>query len=460
MAVWSTIRFTDLSGINRIDGEYFDEKYLELERNLNKQKLLPITSLVNVSDGNHMSISKYFTNEVDSVPYYRGQDINDFFLENAEPYRIKNEAFEKGWMKRSYFLPGDVLLSIVGTVGSLSIVPETITKSTGSCKIAILRPKADVDPNFISAFLLSKYGQYQIKRNVRGAVQTGLILKDMVHIKVPIIERDDMNNIASKIKEATKLNHKSKSLYTEATQLLEQELGFDKISFEKPRSYTARFSEVIDGKRADGEFYNPELKNYYQHFADKMKMELKPLTQFTKVIKFSNPDYASEGVPIITQKHLTNISPEGYIGFPIASQEWVSKNPTAVLRENDLLFYSVGAYLGKTNIWFSEDKAVHASFITMLRSENKYDAGYLMVLLNSKFGILQSKVFQSGSSQPYIYPKDIRQFLVPEVDNKLKTRLYELIRESYDAKIESQRLLEQAKSRVEELIEQSIQANA
>jgi type I restriction enzyme, S subunit len=83
-----------------------------------------------------------------------------------------------------------------------------------------------------------------------------------------------------------------------------------------------------------------------------------------------------------------------------------------------------------------------------------------MVLLNSKFGILQSKVFQSGSSQPYIYPKDIRQFLVPEVNENLKKELYELIRSSYDAKIESQRLLEQAKTRVEELIEQSIEANA
>lgn len=69
------------------------------------------------------------------------------------------------------------------------------------------------------------------------------------------------------------------------------------------------------------------------------------------------------------------------------------------------------------------------------------------------YGMLQSKVFQSGTSQQYIYPKDIRQFLIPIISFKIKEKLYTLITKSHEAKRESQQLLEQAKTRVEQLIE-------
>jgi hypothetical protein len=37
---------------------------------------------------------------------------------------------------------GDVLLSIVGTIGSVALVTEKYQHLTGSCKIAIIRPKS------------------------------------------------------------------------------------------------------------------------------------------------------------------------------------------------------------------------------------------------------------------------------------------------------------------------------
>jgi len=78
------------------------------------------------------------------------------------------------------------------------------------------------------------------------------------------------------------------------------------------------------------------------------------------------------------------------------------------------------------------------------------------VLLNSRYGILQSKCFQSGTSQQYIYPKDIRKFLVPIVDDKLKKKLHLLVVESFEKGLEAKSLLEQAKTRVEQLIKEAV----
>jgi restriction endonuclease S subunit len=94
----------------------------------------------------------------------------------------------------------------------------------------------------------------------------------------------------------------------------------------------------------------------------------------------------------------------------------------------------------------------------MLRCHTETDAGFLQVLLNSHYGILQSKCFQSGTSQPYIYPKDIRRFLVPVIPQALRVQIHNLVVESYEKGEESKKLIEQAKVRVEQIIEEAIQS--
>jgi len=112
--------------------------------------------------------------------------------------------------------------------------------------------------------------------------------------------------------------------------------------------------------------------------------------------------------------------------------------------------------LGKTNLWLNSDKAVPASFITLLRCHDDADACFLYLLLNSSYGILQSKCFQSGTSQQYIYPKDIRHFLVPNLPTDFREQVRTLIMSSFAKQQEADRLLEQANARVEQLIEEAI----
>ena len=111
------------------------------------------------------------------------------------------------------------MLSIVGTIGSISIVTEKIKKSTGSCKIAVLRPKKKRS-EYIASFLQSKYGQFQIKRNTRGAVQQGLLLADMEQIQVYMPSEALEKSICKNIQTSIKLNRSSKEKYKEAQTLL------------------------------------------------------------------------------------------------------------------------------------------------------------------------------------------------------------------------------------------------
>src|ERR1019366_3372527 len=86
------------------------------------------------------------------------------------------------FMLRSHLQKGDVLLSIIGTIGQSSIVSDS-SPATCSCKLAILRPR-EVQPEYLATFLRSSYGRSQIERLTRGAVRMGILLEDMDQLVV------------------------------------------------------------------------------------------------------------------------------------------------------------------------------------------------------------------------------------------------------------------------------------
>lgn len=456
MAIKNIVNLSELEFGNRIDGELYNPN-LKLSHTQLRSANFQIWKLKEFCTIKSGTTPIDRDDSLSSGPIlFKTTDIRNAVLDPyVNYYHISEKIFDR--MAGTKLLEKDILLNIVGAthdvIGRTAYTSNYFQTANITQAMVLLRVKKNIKPGYLFSFLNTKYAQDQIKRYARPTGQYNLNLNEVGHIEIPIIEFKQQEIVHELIENSGLLQKSSSELYQQATDLLNKELGLNDIVFENKKSYTARFSEVVSN-RMDAEFFNQELLNYYSFFKESGK-ELIPITELTKVLKFSNPDYSKEGAPIITQRHLSSISPENYGDFPIASLEWLKKNPTAVIREDDLLFYSVGAYLGKTNIWFNKDQAVHASFITMLRCQNSFDAGYLMVLLNSKFGILQSKVYQSGSSQPYIYPKDIKQFLVPQINDELKMELYRLIKDSFNAKRESKRLLEQAKLRVEQLIEEA-----
>ena len=152
MNVFSTIKKSELEGSLRIDAEYYQPEYLESKNILSRFETRPLSELSKISDGNHMMISESFLET--GIRYLRGKDLNDFFISNDDPIYIPESEYRK--LKRSYIFKDDILVSIVGTVGLVSIVADAFDKLTGSCKIAILRSK-EIDPWFLSALFLLRH---------------------------------------------------------------------------------------------------------------------------------------------------------------------------------------------------------------------------------------------------------------------------------------------------------------
>ena len=116
----SEILKSELERTARIDSEFYAKENLKALEVIETKSPKSLTNFLRVSDGNHMSISEFFTDN--EIPYYRGGDIYNFFIEQTNnPLTIPQKVYDWPHMKRSHLKKGDVLISIVGAIiGNLS----------------------------------------------------------------------------------------------------------------------------------------------------------------------------------------------------------------------------------------------------------------------------------------------------------------------------------------------------
>ncbi len=453
---FSIAAYSELERTKRIDAEFFLPVYRELNKVLSAKTVQPLTALCNVSDGNHMSVAHHFQDEK-GIPYFRGQDINtDFFIENATPTFIPENIYALPYMKRSWFQNGDILLSIVGTIGSLSIVTDKIKKSTGSCKIAILRPKRK-SSEYIATFLQSKYGQFQIKRNTRGAVQQGLLLEDMEQIKVYIPSEKLEKSICRDIQASIELNRSSTEMYREAQTLLLSELGLNDWQPKHRLTFVKNYSDAEQADRIDADYFQPKYEEIVQIIKSYSGGwdTLGNLVTIRKCVEVGSKEYRTEGVPFV---RVSNLSP-----FEITEEKYISEELYGKIiqyqPEQGEILFSKDATPGIA-YYLSEQpkKMIPSGGILRLRSKtNKIKNEYLMLVLNSILTREQVNRDVGGSLILHWRPELVKATVIPLLPEEKQIQIQQKVIESFSLRRQSNHLVECAKHAVEMAIEQDEQ---
>lgn len=115
---------------------------------------------------------------------FRWISDEDFATENART-RIK---------------PGDVLLTIVGTIGRTAVVPESAKPFALQRSVAVLKP-ATVAPRYLAYCLESPTQQQWLLDNAKGTAQKGVYLKTLGSARIPIAPTKEQTRIVEKLEE-------------------------------------------------------------------------------------------------------------------------------------------------------------------------------------------------------------------------------------------------------------------
>lgn len=452
----SIAKASELERTSRIDAEYFKKRYLRSAELIANWERESVQTLAHVSDGNHFTISDAFVD--DGIPYYRGQDVTDrFFAETASPICITQEAYGRKYMQRSYLKRGDVLLSIIGTIGELSLVASD-SAATCSCKLAILRPRK-IAPEFLAVFLRSEHGQNQIERLTRGAVQKGLILEDMDQLWVPKVSEQLEKRISQVVIDARTLQEASLGKIDEAEGVLLDALGLSGWTPPEPLSYSARASEAFAAGRLDAEHFQPKYAAAMDHIVQAgvpttlLDALIEPLRNGVDLREFTET-----GTPYIRVGDIK----DGRIEIEAAKR--VSNSPTSVkksihLKCGDVLFTRKGSFGNAAVVGPDQTEAILSTEIMLLRLNKSAQTtvlpDYLAAFFNSRLGKLQAEKWAHGVAFYSVTQDDLCKFEIPLLGMTVQQNVSAKRGDADRLRVRSLEKLEAAKCAVEIAIEEN-----
>lgn len=236
MAVWSVIQKSQLEGAIRLDSEYYQPEYLTLMDSLKKNPTVQLNSIAFVTDGIHASIDYDNKSNIRCLSAQYLQDnyfdlsANTFISENQHKMNL-----------RTSLKAGDVILSSVGTIGNCAVVTEDILPANADRHVAIIRlSEGEFSPFYLSVFFNSKYGKFQTIREATGNVQLNLFIDKIKTLKIPVLKKHE--EIHELSKKSCDMIYLANALYSQAENLLLEELGLKDFKPQEDLSYVVNLS--------------------------------------------------------------------------------------------------------------------------------------------------------------------------------------------------------------------------
>ena len=455
MAVVSVVNISELGDTMRTDAEYYQPRYLRSERIVLKTKSCKLWKqiagqFITGPFGSEFIVERYV--EESPYRYVRGRDVKNFFLLNDENVYIPEKDFSR---LRKYALQiGDILVSVVGTLGNAAVVDENTLPAIFSCKSTVFR-SLSLNPFYLIAYLNSKYGRSFLKRKVRGAVQTGLNIDDLKSTPIFIPSKSEEEKIAEVVKEAKKSFDLSKSLYWQAEKLLLEELGLKDFKSKYELSYVAYLLKAFGAHRVDAEYYQPAYEEVIKRILNYQNGHAK-LLSYAESIK---PNFDPTKYPDKRFSYVELADIDASIGVIHGASEIKGEEAPSrarrILRKDDVIVSSVEGSLEKVALVSKEHEGFLASTGFFQFRPRRILPELLLVLSKSSVLQMQLKKECAGTILTAVPKESLKRILVPIIPSKIQQKIALLVQQSHEARKKAKDLLEEAKIKVEKVIEAS-----
>lgn len=172
---------------------------------------LKLKDLVKIKGGKRLPKGSNLQTIPNKHPYIKVKDMKNKFISLDELEYVPDETFTK--IKNYIVNENDIIISIVGTIGLVSIIDSKLNNASQTENCAKLSGLDYIDSEYLYYFLISEYGQSEINKATVGAVQPKLPLYGIENIEIDWKTREDrekiiyiLRNIDNKIELNTQTN--------------------------------------------------------------------------------------------------------------------------------------------------------------------------------------------------------------------------------------------------------------
>jgi type I restriction enzyme S subunit len=224
-------------------------------------KEIKLGEIVHIKGGKRLPKGEVLQNKKNTHPYIRVRDMGSKMLPREGLEYVPDDVFPK--ISRYIVEENDVIISIVGTVGLVSIIDSFYHKASQTENCAKLSGLDFIDAQFLYYFLISPKGQQEIHTATVGAVQPKLPLYGIENIDLlwpDKAQRLKVVNLLSSLDQKIQLNRQTNQTLEQMAQALF-------------KSWFVDFDPVMDKLLASGKSIPAEL----QAHADRRKKQLELL---------------------------------------------------------------------------------------------------------------------------------------------------------------------------------------
>ncbi|MFZ7254725.1 restriction endonuclease subunit S, partial [Avibacterium avium] len=172
---------------------------------------LKLKDLVKIKGGKRLPKGSNLQTIPNKHPYIKVKDMKNKFISLDGLEYVPDEIFTK--IKNYIVNENDIIISIVGTIGLVSIIDSKLNNASQTENCAKLSGLDYIDSEYLYYFLISEYGQSEINKATVGAVQPKLPLYGIENIEIDWKTREDrekiiyiLRNIDNKIELNTQTN--------------------------------------------------------------------------------------------------------------------------------------------------------------------------------------------------------------------------------------------------------------
>lgn len=160
-------------------------------------KTVKLEELASVKGGKRLPKGVNLITTPNSHPYIRVRDLNNrHILELNADFEYVDDETQKN-IARYIVDRGDIVLSIVGTIGLVAIVGDSLHHANLTENCVKLTQLNGVNRDYLYYFLKSELGQAEIAKGTVGAVQAKLPIKNIQAIDVVLPSLEQQEKIAS-----------------------------------------------------------------------------------------------------------------------------------------------------------------------------------------------------------------------------------------------------------------------
>ncbi|MDD5147142.1 MAG: restriction endonuclease subunit S [Candidatus Daviesbacteria bacterium] len=453
---FSIIQKSQLEEVHRLDPEYFQPKYLELDKSIKEQQFSTLEDfgckVVSGPFGSSLKSDVYLEK---GIPFIRVSNLQDFFINEDDLVCISEEDNHR--LKQSQLNPFDLVISKVGnTIGVVSAIPEELgvcNISENNIGIKFKDANTTLDQKlFLLTFLNSKLGYLQVIRNISGNAQPKLNISNIAQLLIPTPQEKLLSVIKELIISAKKTFDDSKIYYQQAEDLLLEKLGLKNFQIENDLSFVVNLSDVKSVNRIDAEYFHPKYQKLVEQIKKHNAKLLGDLVSMKKGFEPGSKAYQEEG------KLFIRVSSLSKFGIEDKDQKYLSEELYKRL-QNDFepkigeVLLTKDATPGIAYVLKEAVEGIISGGILRLKVKDNIDPEYLALCISSVIGQWQAERDAGGSIIAHWKPEQIKNLLIPILPKTTQEKIAELVRKSHEARKKSKELLEEAKRKVEEMVE-------